>query len=32
MFDNKFGKCGPMFKILLPVESYQLIPTDIVNQ
>ena len=23
MFDNKFGKCGPIFKILSPVCSYE---------
>jgi len=23
MFDNNFGKCGPIFKIILPCDSYE---------
>jgi len=23
MFDNTFGKCGPIFKILSPGDSYE---------
>jgi len=23
MFDNNFGKCGPIFKVLLPIDSQE---------
>ena len=23
MFDNNFGKCGPIFKIISPIDSYE---------
>jgi len=23
MFDNNFGKCGPIFKILSPIDSWE---------